>query len=236
MSMSALLVDIDNTVYAYGPCHEAGLREAWRSLQALPTVWSSEDSFRESYAHARGVVKSRVGLQAAAHSRLLYFKEMLEQGYSVSRLDQAVALSDSYWRGFAACMQPDPDCLDVLRECKRTMSIAWVSNYTTKRQIWKLGLLGLSETANYLVTSEEAGAEKPDPRPFRLALEKLRLNAETVFAVGDSYAEDVLAARACGMDCAWLLRDQAATQSVESVFPVRSWKELRKVLYERRSN
>jgi putative hydrolase of the HAD superfamily len=235
MALSALLVDLDNTVYAYDPCHEEGLREAGRCARTLPDAWASECSFRDGYAQAREAVKSRVGRQAAAHSRLLYFKEMIETRFGASRLEEAVVLSDSYWRGFAACMKPEPDCLDVLGECRRAVPIAWVSNYTTKRQIWKLGQLGLSRTADYLITSEEAGAEKPDPRPLRLALEKLGARAETALAVGDSFTEDVAAARACSMDCAWMVRDQQMPLALESVYPVRSWAELREVLHDRMS-
>jgi FMN phosphatase YigB (HAD superfamily) len=234
MSVSALLVDIDNTVYTYAPCHEMGLLEAWRAWHTGP--WSSETEFRECYANARRVVKDRLGRQAAAHSRLLYFKEMIETNHGLSGLDKAVALNEAYWRGFAQCMRPDPGCLDVLGECRRTMPIAWVSNYTTRRQIWKLSLLGLSAISGYLITSEEAGAEKPDPRPVLLAVARLHVAASAAFLVGDSFAEDVMAARACGMSCGWMLRDEQKEALSESVYLIRDWAELRGVLRDRLSN
>jgi putative hydrolase of the HAD superfamily len=47
-----------------------------------------------------------------------------------------------------------------------------------------------------VVTSAEAGAAKPDPRVFRLALERLRARAERTVHVGDSAADEEGAAAA----------------------------------------
>ena len=40
----------------------------------------------------------------------------------------------------------------------------------------ELVYFGLDEFFDYVVTSEEAGADKPDKRPFEVALEKLIIN------------------------------------------------------------
>ena len=46
------------------------------------------------------------------------------------------------------------------------------TNMTADYQFAKLERLGLMERVDFLVTSEEAGAEKPDPRLFALCAEK----------------------------------------------------------------
>jgi 2-haloacid dehalogenase len=59
-----------------------------------------------------------------------------------------------------------------------------------------------------LVTAEDAGAYKPDPRPYRLALERLRLDpAEVLFVAGS--AHDVGGAARVGMDVYWANRGGA---------------------------
>jgi putative hydrolase of the HAD superfamily len=58
--------------------------------------------------------------------------------------------------------------------------------------------LGLREHFTAIVTSAEAGAPKPDPRIFELALERLGVAPERALHVGDAEADE-LGARAAGM-------------------------------------
>jgi len=49
------------------------------------------------------------------------------------------------------------------------------------------------------------GLKKPDPKLFGLALERLKLPAESVAFVGDSFERDILPAKALGMQTFWLI-------------------------------
>jgi putative hydrolase of the HAD superfamily len=51
----------------------------------------------------------------------------------------------------------------------------------------------------FVLDSSEVGVEKPDPRIFRLALERAGLAPDEAVYVGDIYSIDVLGARAAGM-------------------------------------
>ena len=53
-----------------------------------------------------------------------------------------------------------------------------------------------------VVTSAGAGAAKPDPRPFRLALEELGVRPERALHIGNEETDD-LGAKAAGMHFAW---------------------------------
>ena len=56
---------------------------------------------------------------------------------------------------------------------------------TAQIQFRKLVYFGLDEFFDYVVTSEEAGADKPDKMPFKVALEKLQLEPENIWMIGD---------------------------------------------------
>ena len=89
------------------------------------------------------------------------------------------------------------DCLRALREAGYQVGIG--TNMTAEWQIAKLIRLDLIGLVDFMVTSEEAGAEKPDRRVFDLCAEKAGcLNAECAF-VGDSLKGDALGAQAAGM-------------------------------------
>lgn len=59
--------------------------------------------------------------------------------------------------------------------------------------------LGLAHAVDVIVDSFLEGVEKPDPRFFRIALERSGARAETTVHVGDLYHVDVAGARAAGI-------------------------------------
>jgi putative hydrolase of the HAD superfamily len=59
--------------------------------------------------------------------------------------------------------------------------------------------LGLEARVDVLVDSHDEGVEKPDPRLFRIALERAGGRAETTMHVGDMYHVDIVGARAAGL-------------------------------------
>jgi HAD superfamily hydrolase (TIGR01509 family) len=60
--------------------------------------------------------------------------------------------------------------------------------------------LGLAGYLDFILDSSEVGVEKPDPRIFRLALERAGLGAPEAVYVGDLYSVDVLGARGVGLE------------------------------------
>jgi len=59
--------------------------------------------------------------------------------------------------------------------------------------------LGFTPAFDVILDSQVEGVEKPDPRLFRLALERLGEPAEAALHVGDFYHVDVVGARAAGI-------------------------------------
>jgi len=59
--------------------------------------------------------------------------------------------------------------------------------------------LGLEPYLDFVVTSEEAGGDKPQPPIFLAALERAGVNASEAVHVGDQYKIDVVGARGVGI-------------------------------------
>jgi putative hydrolase of the HAD superfamily len=70
------------------------------------------------------------------------------------------------------------------------------ANGTVRQKLERLKLAPFFET---IVDSAEEGCEKPDPRLFRVALERLGARAEETAYVGDVFKVDVVGARAAGL-------------------------------------
>jgi putative hydrolase of the HAD superfamily len=93
---------------------------------------------------------------------------------------------------------PVPGALEAVRALRRRgLALAVVSN-------WDAGLaehldrLGIGALVDAVVTSAEAGAAKPDPAVFELALDRLRVARERALHVGDSESDEE-GARAAGL-------------------------------------
>jgi putative hydrolase of the HAD superfamily len=86
-----------------------------------------------------------------------------------------------------------PEALAGLRA--RGLSLAVVANwdYTLSEHLERLGLAHFFAT---VVTSAEAGAAKPDPAPFLLAVERLGVDPARTVHVGDEEADELGAAAA----------------------------------------
>lgn len=227
-----LLLDLDNTVYAYDPCHRAGLAAAQESCAKLDPSWGDPRHFEADYGAARAEVKEQVGQQAAGHSRLLYFKLMLERRHGRSRLAAARDLEDAYWRGYFAAMRLDEGCAETLAEVReRGVSTAWITSFTTRRQVLKLEKLGLAEAVDLLLTTEEAGFEKPDGRLVDLALARLGGRRHAAWMVGDSLSADLPTAEARRLPFVWIRRDDEPAAAHRATYTVSSWSELRELLH-----
>jgi 2-haloalkanoic acid dehalogenase type II len=101
--------------------------------------------------------------------------------------------------------EPWPDVPPVLERLDQTRRFV-VTNCSRK-----LGRLAAFRAGRFdlVLTAEEAGAYKPDPLPYRMALERLGLDpAEVLFVAGS--AHDVGGAARVGMDVYWANRGGAA--------------------------
>jgi putative hydrolase of the HAD superfamily len=108
--------------------------------------------------------------------------------------------ADSFVDAFMAAivLEPIEGAFETVRALRgRGLEVAVVSN-------WDIGLteqlerLGTAALFRAIVTTAEAGAPKPEPAVFRLALERLGVEAGRVLHVGDEPG-DAEGARAAGM-------------------------------------
>ena len=100
---------------------------------------------------------------------------------------------------------------------------AVVSN-SDGRAEWHLEHCGVREGIEFVVDSQRVGVEKPDPRIFAIALERLGLPAARALYVGDILSVDRAGSRAAGME--FVLIDPWNDYATDGVSSVRSLMEL----------
>jgi len=186
----AVLFDTDNTLYSYDPAHQAAMRAV--RIKAARLFGIEQVKFDEAFETARKTVKGRLRDTASSHSRLLYFQQMLEIIGLGSQVLLALDLEQTYWRTFlsnAQLFEGIKDFLDDLRIA--SVPTAIVTDLTAQIQFRKIVYFGLDHYFDYIVTSEEAGCDKPHEAQFQLALEKMRPKGDRIWMIGDSPVNDI---------------------------------------------
>ncbi len=190
----AVLFDTDNTLYPYPPAHRAGIEASRKKAKELLSLEPRQ--FDDLYARARRDVKARLQGTASAHSRLLYFQRIFELLGLKTQVLLTLDLQQTYWRSFLSSVELFPGTRAFLGELRYAgIPTAVVTDLTAVIQFRKLVYLGLDSEFDYVITSEEAGRDKPDPAPFELALEKLNITRGTLWMIGDQPIDDIRGAR-----------------------------------------
>lgn len=192
---SAILFDMDDTLYPYEPAHGKALELTKQKASQLLGI--NAQQFDEIYARAREEIKNRLGKTASSHSRLLYFQRMIEIFGMRSQPLMALDLEQVYWRSFLIHTELFPgvqECLAKLRVLGIPTAI--VTDLTAQIQFRKIIYFGLEDCFDYIITSEEAGKDKPDALPFLLAIEKLKVSdSRQVWMIGEHPLSDMAGAK-----------------------------------------
>ena len=194
----AVIFDTDNTLYPYNPAHKAATNAVEEKVENVLGV--NKEEFSQAFNEARKEIKDRLGNTASSHSRLLYMQRAIEKLELGTRILLTLDLEQTYWRTFLNNCRLFPSVLDFIHLLKsKGIVTANITDLTAQIQFRKLIYFGLDELFDYVVTSEEAGRDKPDRRAFELALIKLKLKYEDVWMIGDNPKSDMYGAGMMGI-------------------------------------
>lgn len=197
----AVILDLDGTLYDYDALDRVAFARVGELVRERLGV--SEEQYGEAFMRARKSTKKKLGETAPSHSRMLYFQKTLEY-LDIRPLYLALEMYETYWGFFLFNMVLYPGArklLDALHD--KYIRVAVCTDLLAHIQHRKLRALGMMDDVDCLVTSEEAGAEKPSHVVYDLCLKKLRLTPEEVCFVGDNLKRDIKGALAAGMKAVW---------------------------------
>lgn len=198
MAIKAVVFDLDNTLYDYDACNIMAEKNLFKTIASEFSI--TEDDAKHLLKNAKLNIKNQLGDEvAASHNRLLYMQNICEQ-VGRNPLKYAMRFYDVYWNTLLDNMMLFDYVQPVLNELKvKNIRIGVLTDLTAHIQYKKLEKLGLCDKIDYLVTSEEAGAEKPSEKMFNLMIKKLGVNPEETLMVGDSEKKDIAGAETVGM-------------------------------------
>lgn len=223
MKYKGILLDIDNTIYHYDSCHKKAIQVLFEFVQKEVKV----DNFEDAFIRARKSIHIELAETASSHNRLLYFQRACEY-VGINPLSWAMKFYNVYWDTFLNSIELYDGVLEFLEIASQKSSICFVTDLTTHIQYKKVEKLGLAKYVSHIVSSEEAGREKPHPYIFLSALNKLNLKPDEVCMIGDSYKKDIVGALSLGIQSIWLNTESQQENYDQSL--VTEIKEFKKIL------
>src|SRR5699024_6248882 len=130
-----------------------------------------------------------------------------------------------------ACCPGIPAALRELRGIGAELVL--VTNGTVAQQTAKLERTALGPLLDRVVTSEQAGVKKPDPRIFALAVDGMAQGAET-WMIGDHPTADIEGGRAAGLSTGWVSHERPWPHPWEPTLTASTPAELLGMLLARR--
>lgn len=200
--IKAVIFDIDNTMYSFDEAHRSAM--AALSDYTEKHFGMSTAETKELAAKCMNMITERLGdNNAAIHNRLIRFQCFLEQVGCVD-YQKAMEMYHTYWDTLIEVMEPESGLLPLLERLKeKGIKIGVGSDMTSYIQYKKLEKIGALGYLDFIVTSEEAGAEKPDPQFFELCVKKAGCRPEECVFIGDNLRKDVEGSADFGMVGTW---------------------------------
>lgn len=223
--IKGVIFDLDDTLYDYENIHPIAMKNL---MQYVCTKLAIEESeFTNAFTKAKMDTKEGMLVCASQHNRMIYCQKTLEN-LGVNPISCALEMYDVYWNCMLKHMELNPGVIDLFEMMKSEgICIAICTDLTTHIQHRKIRELGIEKYIDVLVTSEEAGAEKPDPKMFDLCLKKMNMMANEVAYIGDSIKKDIVGALGRNINAIWYNPNkQVAPSDLEGYTEVQSFFEL----------
>ena len=177
-----------------------GLLAEWAPDVPPVTFWEALLSVSDEMARARAY--DHVELPSRER-----FRRALERvGCDETiQAEAAVHLSRAHMAVIVGTTVFPPAHAELLATLRPRHRLGVVSNFDDTGAAYDILLRhGIARHLDTIVVSEALGLRKPHPALMRAGMRGIGLETSDVLLVGDTFAEDVLGARAAGIDAAWI--------------------------------
>ena len=188
--IDTVIFDLDNTLTDFMLAKEVSIQAAVDAMIDAGLPVNQKEATDSIFA-----IYKDIGIE---HQRV--FDVFLEN--TIGRVDDRIlaAAVVAYRRARGGSLVPYPHAKFVLnRLLKEGYKLAVVSDAPRFEAWLRLNYLGMQHTFDLVLTFDDTGHHKPDPKPFLMALERLDAKAERTVLIGDWRERDILGGRNAGL-------------------------------------
>jgi putative hydrolase of the HAD superfamily len=166
----SVIFDIDDTLYSYKNADRAAAKALGSYIErqfGIPAQDALDEINAIMYENF-----DRMGPVAASHSRVIRFQNFLER-HDLPLFPHTAKMTELYWSAMVGAAVPEKGITEFMQALRRRgCTIGIGSNMTAYIQYKKIEQIGLGPLIDYVVTSEDACVEKPEPGFFSFCLQK----------------------------------------------------------------
>lgn len=209
MNRKGIFFDLYGTLFIFGDMNAAwrDWSEAYFALSQEYGCFISEKEFKNGlngfFSKPKPVIiDSELSLY---QHRIKDHAESINFVFSADQLHCIASATINAWQNH---IRLDNETIPLLKKLKPYYTLALVSNFDHPNHVYSLlADLELAPLFDEIIISGEVGADKPDPKIFRVALQRTNLEPKEVFFVGDS-VEDMEGAKAVGLNPVYIKRER----------------------------
>jgi HAD superfamily hydrolase (TIGR02253 family) len=190
LPIQAIIFDLDNTLTDFMKAKEEAIRAAADAMIDAGLPMGRQEATDSIFA-----IYKEKGIE---HQRVFNFFLEKTIGRNDDRIMAAAVVA--YRRARDSSLVTYPHTRLVLnRVLKAGYKMAVVSDAPRFEAWLRLTSLGLQHSFDLVLTHDDTGAHKPDPRPFQMALEILKVEPDRAVVIGDWRERDILGGRNAGL-------------------------------------
>lgn len=199
-NITHVFFDLDHTLWDFQTNSRATLSELFHELKVSDTGLRSFEEFVDTYEVVNDRLWSeyRRGEIDKVQLRSTRFVETL-RAFEVHHPELALQLEVEYIKRSPFKTQLFPQAIEVLDYLSSKYSLHIITNGFREVQDIKLTESGIKPYFKSVITSEEVGVNKPDPKIFTHALKSTGAERKYSVMIGDNLEADVRGARNVGM-------------------------------------
>ncbi len=205
MALKAVFFDWYNTLAYHEPLRQGLYSQAF---QRLGIELADKDVIRGLSAADRYCLEENIKSPLRKRSRQEQFKVYLcyprailaEAGVEAPQElpEKIMKMVAEQFEGATLALFDDVlSTLDALK--KQSLILGMITNAAKDTTLSVHRKLGLEPYLDFVVTSEDAGADKPEPLIFQAALDRGGVSASEAAHIGDQYELDIVGARGVGI-------------------------------------
>lgn len=222
--------DLDRTLWDFESNSEATLKELFSEFGLTEKLGVSDDDFIHEYKRINEIFWEDYRNGVIKKEELRYARfETAFQFFGHSDRKMAAEIGELYISRSPRKTGLVDGCIDLLNYLKPKYQLHIITNGFEEVQHIKMKSSGLDPYFKHVITSESAGAKKPDPTIFRHAMQLTGAMPENSIMIGDHLEADVIGALEVGWQAVWFEPEKARKEASHHIH-IRHLSELKTYL------